>query len=386
MSLSSESDGVLKSSWIVLWYFCAFSVLIAFNIAALTAVIPSISRSLNVSANDAAAIIPYYMIPYGVCALIYAPLASRFSIRHILIVAAVIYAISNMMCIATTHMPTILLGRVLSGIAAGAVTPLGLMTIGKIFPKDIRGRVLGLFFAASFAGSIGGLIVSGIAPWHWLFIIPTGLSFLLFVAMFFCPHVGMEANAGIKINYWQAMFVGGLRRTLILIAVMSLFFQGVCKWYGVYLDHIYGASQIIISGMIILTALAALLGQLIGGVITDKLGRQNACSLGIFIFGLCLALLFGHYSLIVVAIILSCVSVGWTIAHNGISTFLTDFPDEYRAELASLNSAIRFISGGVGFWISGNFMQQHFGMTFLVTGVLILLTLFFVPYVFNHRR
>ncbi|MBI4309596.1 MAG: MFS transporter, partial [Candidatus Omnitrophica bacterium] len=356
----------------ILFFFCCASVLVSFNISALTAVVPAIGRSLNVPAADAANIISFYLITYGLCALLYAPLASRFSIKFLMAAATLLYAFGNWMCLWTDSLTLILLGRVVAGLGAAAVTPLALMTLGKIFEKDIRGRVLGLFFSSSFFGAMLGLILSGVAAWHWLFIIPSFLGLFLAIGWCFCPAEGTEANHGVKVNYLDAFHAGGLRRILVFIFVTSLLFHGVCKWYGIYLDKIYGYDQLTISSLIILTAIACVVGQTIGGMITDKCGRTQSCYIGIGILGLSTMALYGHYSLIGLAVALSMISIGWTITHNGISTVLADFSDNYRCELAALNSAVRFLSGGIGFYISGNFIQQNFGSTFFVIGCLML--------------
>lgn len=362
----------------ILFYFCCASVLISFNISALTAVVPAISRSLNISVNDASSIIPYYMIPYGICALIYAPLASRYNIKNLMIFACLMYALGSLLSLYANSFGVIILGRIVSGVGAGAVTPLALMTLGKIFEKRVRGRVLGLFFSFSFWGSMLGLVLSGFAPWHWLFLVPVGMSVLLAVGFYFCPDEGMEANSHVKVDYFQTFRLVGLRRVLLFIFFISLLFHGVCKWYGVYLDQIYHYPQWIVSGLIILTALASSVGQILGGQITDKLGRRQACYIGVGLLSISVMMLIGHYPLIVLAIILSLISIGWCIAHNGVSTVLTDFSDTYRSELAALNSTVRFLSGGLGFYISGSFMQKNFGLTFFVIG---LLMCFLIPWI-----
>ena len=370
----------------ILFYFCAANILVSFNISALTAVIPAISRSLNISANDAAGIIPYYMIPYGIGALLFAPLASRFSIKLLMMMALLLYTAGNLLSLWVDSLPIILTGRVISGLGASAVTPLALMTLGKVFEKEIRGRVLGIFFSCSFFGAMLGLMLSGVAPWHWLFAVPIVLGVILFCLFFACPSQGMEANRAIKVNYLEAINISGLRRLLIFIFLMSLFFHGVCKWYGVFLDRVYDYNQITISALIILTALTAAIGQLVAGVITDKWGRIKACYIGIIIISIFIMALWGKYSLLGIGFILSMISVGWTIAHNGVSTLLTDFPDTYRSELAGLNSSVRFLSGGIGFWLSGSFMESNFGLTFFVIGALMLSLIFFIPSLVVERK
>ena len=76
----------------------------------------------------------------------------------------------------------------------------------------------------------------------------------------------------------------------------------------------------------------------------------------------------------VLAAILAVLSTGWTIGHNGVSTVLTDFPEEHRPEIASLNSSVRFVSGGLGFQLSSLFVEKSFGITFFCFGILMLVS------------
>ena len=386
MQLSrGEVTSPVHRRWI-LFYFCCANILISFNISALIATVPAISRSLNVSAGDVAGIVTYYMIPYGLCALLYVPLACRFSVKTLLILSSALFALGSWMCLWSDSLNVILIGRILSGFAAAAVTPLGLVTLGKIFEKRLRGRVIGLFFSSAFFGSIFGLIISAVAHWHWLFIIPAWMGLFLTIALCFCPTQGMEAHQAVKIDYLDAFRMKGLRQLLVLIFFMSLFFHGVVKWYGVYLDKVYNYNQLAISFLIILTAFASMFGQMMGGVITDKLGRLYSCYIGTILLGISVMALYGHYSTVLLACAFCAVSIGWTIAHNGISTVLTDFSDQYRMELAALNSAVRFFSGGIGFWLSGNFVQRNFGLTFFIIGLLMFTQVFFISRIISQRK
>jgi hypothetical protein len=83
--------------------------------------------------------------------------------------------------------------------------------------------------------------------------------------------------------------------------------------------------------------------------------------------------LLGHYPLWFLIVLLSALAASWSIGHNGISTILTDFPSRDRPLIASLNSSIRFIAGGIGFYISSLFVEGSFAISFFVIGLLMLI-------------
>jgi predicted MFS family arabinose efflux permease len=72
------------------------------------------------------------------------------------------------------------------------------------------------------------------------------------------------------------------------------------------------------------------------------------------------------------AIIMFIWGFGWTVNHAGLSTYLTDLPKPYLQEVSSLNSSVRFISGGLGTAIGGVLLQRSFTVTFVIVGVILL--------------
>ena len=318
------------------------------------------------------------MIPYGLGALLYAPLAGRFSFKMILAGTMVVYSVTNFVCATAHSIQIILWARILMGLAASSVIPLCLIWIGALFPKEIRGRLVGLFFSTSFVASVLGIVVSGIFPWRWLFLIPALLAAVTAMLII----VGVDIQLG-KENFKRIDYLGVLknfeiRNVLIFIFAISFLYHGVHKWLGVYLNRMYHAPQWTISFFFMLIAVFGAVGQNLGGYVTDKIGRRVACEAGVFILSLTTMLLWGRYPFFVLGIILSLFSIGWTIGHNGVSTVLTDFPDENRAEIAGLNSAVRFLSGGLGFFLGGSFVEKDFGLTFLGFGVLMFAALLFL--------
>ncbi len=349
---------------------CLANLAISFNFAALAAVVPAMARELGVADVSAARLLHYYMIPYGLGALIYAPLSYRWTFRNILAGSLIVYAAANLLCGVSGNLTVILLARIAMGIAAASVIPLALIVIGKYFDRETRGRFVGLFFSSSFVASLAGLFLSGVASWRWLFFVPAalGIGAALLMMLFGARRLGHRQQGAV--DYAAVLADSRIRDIFIFIFVISFLYHGVHKWFGVYLDHVYGLKQLAISSYFMLIAVFGAVGQNIGGWLTDKQGRYASTRLGVLILALCTMLLLGKFPHWVLAILFAGFSVGWTIGHNGVSTVLTDLPDEHRSEIAALNSAVRFFSGGLGFFAGGSFVEKNFGLTFFGFGVL----------------
>jgi len=358
---------------VVYLLLCLGCVTISFNIAAIAAVIPVISVDLGLTDFEVSRIIPYYLMPYGIGALIYAPLTRFVSYRVVLAASMVVFAVTCFVCGSIESLGYFLAARILMGIAAASAIPLGLMIIGELFEKNVRGRLVGVFFSCAFSASLAGIALSGVADWRWLFYVPAILGALLAAAfLFFGADLLGRVHVG-HINYLRVFNSAKIRNIFIFIFVISFLYHGVHKWYGIYLSRVYHLNQFEISVCFIMAALGGLFGQLLGGVLSDKKGRLFSCLVGVTGLSAGTMLLIGQYPIVILGLILIVISTCWTVGHNGVSTALTDFSDCDRPMIASLNSSVRFISGGIGFCVSSFFVEKSFGITFFVIGILMLL-------------
>ena len=244
--------------------------------------------------------------------------------------------------------------------------------------EAFRGRLVGVFFSFSFVASLIGIVLGGLAHWRWLFIIPAILALIMASSCYLLGSDILKSVHGVQVSYIKSLQKFDIRKVFLFIFAISFLYHGVHKWYGVYLYRIYDMDKLTISLFFILTVVGGLIGQLIGGVISDLKGRLAACYVGILGLGFGIMILVGIYPLWLLGVTLMGIAMCWTIGHNGVSTVLTDFPDEERPVVASLNSSVRFISGGLGFFATAPFVAKNFGLTFLVLGILILFIIYHI--------
>lgn len=374
----SKRSLTIKGKRVVYILLCLGSITISFNVAAMSAVIPAISADLNLPDFVVAKIISYYLIPYGIGALLYAPLTRYFSYRFILAASIGLYALACYAGASIITLDQLQLALIYMGIAAAGNIPLALMIIGDFFDKSIRGRLVGLFFSCSFFASLAGIMLSGIAHWRMLFFVPSVFGAVLALAILVLGRPLLNKTHRGTINYWKVLHNVNVRKIFAFIFIISFCYHGVHKWYGVYLNREYGMNQLSISFFFMLSAMGGLVGQLFGGVVSDLRGRMATCHIGVLGLSISVILLAGHYPQFILGMVLLLISMFWTVGHNGVSTALTDFSDHDRPVIASLNSAVRFFSGGLGFYASSFLVEKSFSLTFLIIGIIILLLNFSV--------
>jgi predicted MFS family arabinose efflux permease len=353
--------------------------LISFNTASVAAVIPEIARSLQKDSFEIAKIISFYMVSYGLAALIYAPLVKKYPVRVIKASSLFVFAIGSLIGGLSNSAVMLFSSRIFAGIAASATTPIALILTGELAQKEIRGRMVGAFFSATFISSFAGVLLSGVLPWRQLFILPAVFAAinLLLVLLFFDPSVSLrvksKAGYDYEVNYLKAFKDTRISRVFIYIMILSMVYHGIYNWLGVYFSHL-NFRQLQVSLLLSVVGFSGIFGQPFGGLVTDKKGRVFAATAGLI--GLCVAtvLLANAASFALLAAVLFIFGISWTMNHNAVSTVLTDFPDSLRPELASLNSAVRFSSGGLGVALAGFFITRaSFNITFLGLGIIILI-------------
>jgi len=362
---------------------CLEGAVLSFNVAASAALVPSIAADFALSQFVVGKIIWLYMLPYGLAALLYGPLVRLFDARKVELFCIFLFSLANLLAAAAGNISVLFAARFMMGFFGASVIPLGLIVIAKHLKPAKRGRYLGLFFGSTFIASLLGLFLSGIISWRLIFLIPALCGFILWIFMYFYLP-SFKADAGnFRLGYFEAFKNKKVIKIFGYIFLISLIYHAVQQWLGVYFSTQLNLNQFLISMLITLTSLAGIFGEVWGGHLADSLGRLKVVNLGILSMIVCVFLLLIKLPVGLLAVVMIVWGMGWTFNHVGLSTMLTDLPAELLNEAASLNSAVRFIAGGIGVSLGGLIMQKSFGLGFLVFGSGLLILLMFSRVVRN---
>lgn len=361
-----------RSTFIIL---CLEGAVLSFNVAASAALVPSIAADFALSQFLVGRITWIYMIPYGVAALIYGPLVRIVDAKKIELACLGLFSLANLAAFFSKNISSLFFARFLMGLFGASVIPLGIILIAKHVAEKNRGKFIGVFFGATFIASLAGLFLSGIIHWRLIFLIPAVMAALLCGVIYFWLPSFKQDTGALKINYLRAFGNKAFVRIFTYIFFISLFYHGIQQWLAVYFSAYLGFSQFLISSLITLTSLSGVFGEAFGGILADSLGRDKAINLGIALMALSVFCLLLKLPVILLALLMISWGLGWTINHAGLSTMLTDLPKDFLNEAASLNSGIRFASGGLGVTIGGMLMQKSFALNLVFFGVCLVILL-----------
>lgn len=355
---------------------CLEGAVLSFNVAASAALIPSIATDFVLSQFMVGKIIWLYMIPYGLAALFYGPLARAFDARKVELFCIFLFSLANFLAGVSQNIATLFAARFMMGLFGASVIPLGLILIARHLNEAKRGRYIGLFFGSAFAASLLGLFLSGIINWRLIFIIPALCGFMLWVFMYICLPSFKEDAENLRLGYLKVFRNKKVIKIFSYIFIISLIYHAVQQWLGVFFSTQLNLNQFSVSMLITLTSLSGIFGEVWGGRLADSIGRVKVVNLGITFMVLSVFSLLIKLPFALLVLVMIVWGLGWTFNHAGLSTILTDFPQELLNEAASLNSGVRFISGGIGVSLSGLIMQKSFVLGFLVFGLGLLILLY----------
>lgn len=362
---------------VTFFILCLEGAVLSFNVASTSALVPSIAGDFALSQFVVGKIVWLYMLPYGIAALFYGPLVRKFDAKKIELICMFCFSFANLLAGLAKNIHVLFCARILMGIFGASVIPLGIILIAKHIEFKQRGKFIGIFFSTTFVASLLGLFLSGIIAWRLIFLLPAAAGFILTALIYFYLPSFQKDTAKFRIDYLAAFKDQKVLRIFIYIFFISIFYHGIQQWLGVYFSTRFRLGQLLISMLITLTSLSGIFGEAIGGRLADSLGRLKTIDLGIILMILSVFLLIFKLPVIILALIMVIWGLGWTFNHAGLSTMLTDLPKEFLNEAASLNSGLRFISGGLGVAMGGILMQRSFNLGFIVFGAAFLILTFF---------
>ncbi|MGQ0523116.1 MAG: MFS transporter [Betaproteobacteria bacterium] len=350
----------------------AATFIIFFQAYMVAPIIPALSSIFHAPEQMVGLIIPAYLIPYGIATLIYGLLADRLGIHRIMFVSLAAFAALTALTATAASIEQVALWRVLTGLGASGVVPLGLVLVGRLFPYEQRGRALGWLFGAmaggmAFGSPLGAMLVPFIG-WRGLFIAVgvAGVGVLLL----FMPYRRLIAGAFTPVTgtlgdlfrgYLNLMGTPRGQRTYGYGLVNSVFHSGVFTWLGVYFERRYGMGPVGIGLALLGYGVPGfLLGPLIGRM-ADRWGRARLLPIGLALSTLATVALLVGFPAIFAPVVALVLSLGYDMTQPLLAGIVTSLGGKRPGQAMGLNVFTLFIGFGLGSVIFGEVLRFGFG-------------------------
>ncbi len=149
--------------------------------------VPAMAASLHVTPLSLKAVVTSYILSLAICIPVSGWMADRFGTRRVFSSAVAIFTISSILCGLSLNVPMLVATRILQGMGAAMMMPVGRIAIIRTFPKAELLKAMNFVIIPALIGpllgpTVGGLIVHWL-PWRVIFFInvPVGIAALLLV-------------------------------------------------------------------------------------------------------------------------------------------------------------------------------------------------------------
>ncbi|WP_296894673.1 DHA2 family efflux MFS transporter permease subunit [Thiobacillus sp.] len=143
--------------------------------------VPAMAESLQVTPLSLKAVVASYILSLAVCIPVSGWMADRYGTRRVFSIAVGLFTFSSILCGLALNAPMLVAARILQGVGAAMMMPVGRLTIIRTFPKSELLQAMNFVIIPALIGpllgpTVGGLIVHWVS-WRYIFFVnvPMGL-------------------------------------------------------------------------------------------------------------------------------------------------------------------------------------------------------------------
>jgi len=171
--------------WRALWVTLAAGFMGLLDVSIVAVALPSIERSLGVSASGVQWVVSGYTLAFGLALVPAGRLGDALGRRRMFMISLVGFVLTSALCGAAPSLLLLIVARLVQGFTAGMLGPQNSGIIQDLFRGAERGRAFGMYGASVGLSTAVGPIVGGVIlavfgdpdGWRWIFYVnvPIGL-------------------------------------------------------------------------------------------------------------------------------------------------------------------------------------------------------------------
>lgn len=243
--------------------------------------IPGIAADLNVSVPTAGLLVSLYALSITLGTPVFSALTGRFPRRGLVIALMAIFTACNLAAAVAPSYATLLLSRIVMGVAHGVFFGVGATVATNCVPKSKAGRALAIMMGGlTVAMVIGvplGSWIGQLFDWRTPFLIVTGMGTVALIGLiWFVPrHITHQAPA----PFLKQLSLLGNRRLATMYLLTTIGFGGtfvIFTFLSPLLTDITGLPEQMVNIALLLFGGSTFVGNLAGGRLTDAVGTRKA--------------------------------------------------------------------------------------------------------------
>jgi MFS family permease len=307
---AAAGTGTRAYAWVVFALMFCLMLSDYMSRQAINALFPLLKEQWQISDTQLGSISSIVPLTVGVLTLPFSIIADRWGrVKSIALMVAV-WSVATLGCAIASNYNEMVVARLFVGVGEAAYGSVGFAMLLSIFPKRMRSTIAGGFTSAAAFGSVLGVSLSGLIAthfgWRWSMGMMAILGFALVII--YCAVVterkladarpddtsGTPGYGHMKLTP-RALFSGLFPSRSVFCAYlgcsMQIFVQGTLfVWLPSYLNRYWGMpvsdAAVLAAGLLLVSGL----GQLLCGVVTDRISRNSLLKRWNMAIGYCLVL------------------------------------------------------------------------------------------------
>lgn len=346
----------VPSRW-MLPILCALAFLVLAQGFMVAPLIPRLTEVFHTRIAWVGLAVPAYLLPYGIATLAWGPLSDRFGRRPVIFGSLVLFVV----CTAATASAAGVAGfagwRIVTGIGASGIVPIGLTLIGDVVPFRKRGRAIGWLFGAiaggTATGATMGALMEPVIGWQGLFLAVAALAAILGAAAVAggaipsLPGRAAPRLSAIVRGYGSLLTIRRGRSTYAYVLINAVAQSGVYSWLGLYLRQRFGLGEAGIGLALLGYGIPGLLFGPTIGRLADRHGRFWIIPTGVALTGVCALMLAAPLALVAAQAAIVLLSLGYDLTQPLLAGIVTDLPGN-RGQATGLMAFTLFSGFGLG--------------------------------------
>ncbi|WP_367755533.1 MFS transporter [Flavobacterium sp. WC2430] len=240
--------------------------------------LPDIASDLKVSIPVAGYLISAYALGVVIGAPLIVIIARNEPPKKILLILATMLAFFNSLSIIAPSYSLLFISRLLSGLPHGAFFGVGAVVATRLADKGKEAQAISIMFSgltiANLAGVPIGTYIGHHFAWRYTFIIIAFIGMITFVALYFwMPNLEARAKETVKS---QLQFFKKPEAWLVIL-ITAIGTGGLFCWISYIAPLLTEVSQFSasnVSYILVLAGLGMVIGNLIGGKLTDRFSPE----------------------------------------------------------------------------------------------------------------
>jgi len=187
-----------RMRWLTLVVIAISVLIVVLDSTIVNIALPTLQRELNTTIAELQWIITAYIMVFGALMLTTGSLADRWGRARLLQLGIVVFAGGSLAAAFADSAWQLIMWRAVMGVGGAMILPATLAIITNVFPRQERGKAIGVWAGLNGIGIalgpiIGGLIIDSF-KWNWIFLINLPIAAVALIAGWFLVPDSRDPN------------------------------------------------------------------------------------------------------------------------------------------------------------------------------------------------